>query len=253
MRALEPAPLPKARLAADAPPAASSNTSDEASVDPVTIPISKESLLYFLRSRHCASCNAELFPASDLTERRNAGAPPEVIEEARRALPTPETSPAILPTLNAVASEPCPKTSNPEPGTSNLANPLPLSAVLLDNRRGCAWPDRTSSAEQFRIGSRGQKPCVAACQVGRLTATHTTSCLPAEVAGQVRNKENQQCAKSLPCNVRLAKTGTTQPRRTRRPRLAVLNSRSSAIPAASTRTTKRRSKSSPWPLARAKS
>ena len=35
-----------------------------------TIPISKESLLYFLRSRHCASCNAELFPASELTERQ---------------------------------------------------------------------------------------------------------------------------------------------------------------------------------------
>jgi len=49
---------------------------------PATIPISKESLLYFLRSRHCASCNAELFPASELTERPNPGAPPEVIEES---------------------------------------------------------------------------------------------------------------------------------------------------------------------------
>jgi hypothetical protein len=55
-----------------------------------TIPISKEGLLYFLRSRHCASCNAELFPASELTERPNAGAPPTVIEEARPALPPPQ-------------------------------------------------------------------------------------------------------------------------------------------------------------------
>jgi hypothetical protein len=61
---------------------------------PKTIPITKESLLYFLRSRHCYNCNAELFPAEELTERRNPGAPPEVIEEARPALPAPD--PVIL-------------------------------------------------------------------------------------------------------------------------------------------------------------
>ena len=66
-----------------------------------TIPISKESLLYFLRSRHCASCNAELFPASELTERPNAGAPPEVIEEARPALPAYVDG--TIPSLHAVA------------------------------------------------------------------------------------------------------------------------------------------------------
>ena len=68
---------------------------------PTTISISKQSLLYFLRSRHCASCNAELFPANQLTERPNPGAPPEIIEEARRALPAPEPRPAILPSLHA--------------------------------------------------------------------------------------------------------------------------------------------------------
>jgi hypothetical protein len=72
---------------------------------PVTIPITKESLLYFLRSRHCASCNAELFPASELTERRNAGAPPEIIEEARRALPAPAHAACTLPSFQAVAEE----------------------------------------------------------------------------------------------------------------------------------------------------
>jgi hypothetical protein len=84
---------------------------DQQPATPRTIPISKESLLYFLRSRHCASCNAELFPASELTERPNAGAPPEVIEEARRALPAPQPAtdnlqPAtVLPSLQAVAEE----------------------------------------------------------------------------------------------------------------------------------------------------
>src|SRR6202789_1833544 len=57
---------------------------------PATIPITKESLLYFLRSRHCANCNAELFPASALGERPNPGAPPTVIEESRPALAAPQ-------------------------------------------------------------------------------------------------------------------------------------------------------------------
>jgi hypothetical protein len=81
------------------------------------IPISKESLLYFLRSRHCASCNAELFPASELTERPNAGAPPKVIEEARPALPPPEA--VILseaPSLGEGAqSKACPERSRRDP------------------------------------------------------------------------------------------------------------------------------------------
>jgi hypothetical protein len=67
---------------------------------PTHIPISKESLLYFLRSRHCASCNAELFPASELTERPNPRAPPVPIEESRPNLPAP----GILPTLQATAA-----------------------------------------------------------------------------------------------------------------------------------------------------
>jgi large subunit ribosomal protein L33 len=47
------------------------------------------------------------------------------------------------------------------------------------------------SEEKIRIGSRGQKPCVAACQVGGFTESiHPTSCLPAEVAGQFDVEEN---------------------------------------------------------------
>jgi hypothetical protein len=84
---------------------------------PTHIPISKQSLLYFLRSRHCATCNAELFPAAELTERPNPGAPPAVIEEARPALPAPNHSPdqapaeipalaaGTLPRLEAVAEQ----------------------------------------------------------------------------------------------------------------------------------------------------
>jgi hypothetical protein len=63
--------------------------SEEASAAPATIPIGKDGLIYFLRSRHCASCNAQLFPASQLTERPHPGAPPNVIEESRPALPAP--------------------------------------------------------------------------------------------------------------------------------------------------------------------
>jgi hypothetical protein len=48
---------------------------------PKQITITKESLVYFLRSRHCYNCNAELFPAHELTERSNPGATPTPIEE----------------------------------------------------------------------------------------------------------------------------------------------------------------------------
>jgi len=99
--------------APDAPPAAQLATNHQqlATAPPRTIPITKDSLLYFLRSRHCAHCNAELFPASELTERRNPGAPPEIIEESRPALPAPQPAtdnlqPAtVLPTLQAVAED----------------------------------------------------------------------------------------------------------------------------------------------------
>ena len=55
--------------------------SSPAPTPPKKITITKESLLYFLRSRHCYNCNAELFPAEDLTERSNPGVTSPPIEE----------------------------------------------------------------------------------------------------------------------------------------------------------------------------
>ncbi len=250
MRALEPAPAQRsqARSATEAPPAhassvqpATNNQQPSTSPAPTTIPITKESLLYFLRSRHCASCNAELFPASELTERRHPGAPPEVIEEARPALPAPQPAtdnlqPAtVLPTLQAVASDP----------TSNLAgSPLPLSAILLDNVVGCAWPDRTSFRKKIQDGQQGPKALCRGVSGGGLTSfpPKQAACQPRWLANSEVRRINQ-CAKLSPCSVPRARTGTTPPRRTRRRQLAASSSQSSAIPAASTRTTKRRSKS----------
>jgi hypothetical protein len=107
MRALEPAPAhrsrtsPAAQSVAEAEPAASTNsapgapcrqpvvpaTSNSQPATPQTIPIAKESLLYFLRSRHCYNCNAELFPAKELSERCN---------------------PALLPKSSKNPDPPCP-------------------------------------------------------------------------------------------------------------------------------------------------
>jgi hypothetical protein len=58
----------------------------------------------------------------------------------------------------------------------------PFCWIMKEVVRGLTAP---LSVGKFRIGSRGQKPCVAAC--------HTTRCLPAEVAGHDRS--NKQCAK----------------------------------------------------------
>ena len=74
------------------------------STAPSTFSIRKQDLLYFLRSRHCATCNAELFPANELTERRHPGAPPEIVEEARAALPPPDLS-AANPTSEQTPAE----------------------------------------------------------------------------------------------------------------------------------------------------
>jgi hypothetical protein len=148
---------------------------------PATIPVSKESLLYFLRSRHCASCNAELFPASELTERRNAGAPGDVIEEARPALPAPnnswDCSPAeipedtsgTLPTLQAVAENrtsarlrrpsPTPKPRVPHPSQFHREG-WDLSRKPHSPHPLAFANPKTSGAPSFAVSSRrvGPKP-----------------------------------------------------------------------------------------------
>ena len=70
-------------------PAVQPATDHSQPATPKTIQITKEGLLYFLRSRHCYNCNTELFPPEELTYRRNAGAPAEIIEEANPRLPAP--------------------------------------------------------------------------------------------------------------------------------------------------------------------
>jgi hypothetical protein len=163
LQVLPPAPAPKTQPAAQTKPAAQTQPASEqsastssTSIAPCqhpaaqpatdnpqpatrTIPVSKESLLYFLRSRHCANCNAELFPDSELTQRRNPGAPPEVVEEARPALPAPEPAtdnlqPAtVLSTLHAVAEDPGPETSNRVPRTWLSASFMPVPPPWLRN------------------------------------------------------------------------------------------------------------------------
>lgn len=56
-------------------------TEDEQQTTPEKITITKESLMYFLRARHCYHCNHELFPAEELNERPSPGAPSRVVEE----------------------------------------------------------------------------------------------------------------------------------------------------------------------------
>ena len=67
--------------ASNTQPTTQRTTGNEPRTPPKKISITKESLIYFLRARHCYSCNAELFPAHELTYRRYPGAPPEIVEE----------------------------------------------------------------------------------------------------------------------------------------------------------------------------
>jgi hypothetical protein len=111
--------------------------------------------------------------------------------------------------------------------------PLPLSAVLLDNKGGCAWPDRTTFRKKIQELQQGQNP----------VSRRVKRCLPAVVAGHVRR--TNKCERSSHSSVLSARTGTTQPPRTRRRPPVASSSQSSAIPAASTRRTKRPSRAAP--------
>jgi hypothetical protein len=129
---------------------------------PKTIPITKESLLYFLRSRHCASCNSELFPVEELTERANPGAPPEVIEEARPALPAPQPAtddlpPAtVLPTLQAVAETRRPISARPALSAHNLqpATDNPLRSRIVMSRKRPAIRTHAPGLLYTHLGAR---------------------------------------------------------------------------------------------------
>ena len=58
------------------------------------------------------------------------------------------------------------------------------------------------SVRKFRIGSRGEWPCVAACQMGVVIIHPSqTSCLPAEVAGHDRRTDKVREIITLQCPV----------------------------------------------------
>jgi len=123
-------------------PATQPATNNQQLATPRTISITKESLLYFLRSRHCYNCNAELFPASELTERRNPGAPPEVIEEAQPSLPAPvprSDDVVILSGAKNPRISPVPPQID-EPLADNGGITLNASAVDLDDPTS-NWPE----------------------------------------------------------------------------------------------------------------
>jgi hypothetical protein len=88
---------------------------------------------------------------------------------------------------------PRPFTSTLQPNTSNLAAvPLPLSAVFMDNRQGCAWPDRTSFRKKIQEGQQGPQALCRGVSGGRAyqSSLSKTSCLPAAVAGHDRRINN---------------------------------------------------------------
>ena len=101
-----------------------------------------------------------------------------------------------------------------------------------------AWLSRTKNSG---IGQQGPiSPASRRVRWAELKGSNKlASCLPTEVVGQTR--EEVSCARSLPCSVRIARTGTIRRRRTRRPPLAGWSSTSFATRAASIRRTKRRS------------
>jgi hypothetical protein len=146
----ESQPAGRAECAGSAPDPSTQPASGNSQPAPRTIPITKESLLYFLRSRHCYNCNAELFPAEELTERRNPGAPPEIIEEANPRLPAPQPAPAqvpadtsgTLPTLQAVAEKVA------HPGVVILRDAQNLSSCF---RRSLALASREKRPSGLRI------------------------------------------------------------------------------------------------------
>jgi len=155
---------------------------------PTTISISKQSLLYFLRSRHCASCNAELFPANQLTERPNPGAPPEIIEEARRALPAPEA--VILseaPSLGEGAQSKDPESLHPATADNSL-QPQPQSPLILPSlHAGCPLltplgRDAATPLRPQRRTNNGQRTTVSAAPF--LTVS------PSSMANRHRNRHS---------------------------------------------------------------
>jgi len=150
MRALEPPPSQRTRTSpaanpqpAEAPSNQSCHPEQAQQADttppdppaPKTIQITKDNLIYFLRSRHCAHCNAELFPAEELTFRRNAGARPEIIEEANPRMTVSQLIQGVRPRLPApeLIEEATPRLPAPEqpPTQAAIASTNEQEVVIL--------------------------------------------------------------------------------------------------------------------------
>src|ERR1019366_10174994 len=107
-----------------------------------------------------------------------------------------------IPSLHAVAENRRPTVMGEPPPQSTFptGGPLPLSAVLLDNEKGCAWPDRTSFRKKIQDGQQGPQALWRGVSGGWAyeSSLSKTSCLPAEVAGQFDVRRFNQCGKSSP-------------------------------------------------------
>jgi hypothetical protein len=173
-------------------------------------------------------------PALVRTFRTSPDLPPD-------SVPTQPPYPQNFRTKSTGGGGPLPLPHSPH------ASPLPLSAVFVDNKEGCAWPDRTSFRKKIQDGQQGPKALCRGVSGGWaswLPFPKQAACQPRWLANS-EVRRITQCAKSSPCNAPPARTGTTPPRRTRRRPPAASSSQSSAIPAASTRHTKRRSNEQP--------
>ena len=86
--------------------------------------------------------------------------------------------------------------------------PLPLSAVLSDNKGGCAWPDRTSFRKKIQDGQQGPKALCRGVSGGgelpSLPCPKQAACQPRWLANS-EVRRITQCAKSSPCNVHTCK------------------------------------------------
>ena len=184
-------------------------------------------------------------PLPNSNRTRVLPAPPAYLVRSSRTWPDcpPDPVPAQPHCLEDFRTKSTGEGDPPSPSKFPTSAPLPLSAVFMDNERGCAWPDRTSFRKKIQDGQQGPKALCRGVSGGRTTSLP----FPKQAACQPRwlatIGELTKCARSSHCSARSVRTGTTPPPRTRRRPLAALSSQSSAIPAVSTRRTKRRSKS----------
>jgi len=145
---------------------------------PKTLTITKEGLLFFLRSRHCARCNMELFPPEELTERRHPGATPEVIPEAHAALgrhphtapPTPAGLDALtLPPAAAPAAPPAAKPAAPP--AAEAATPAAAEAAAPAQQAEAAAPaEEATAAEAATPPAEAAAPAAAEAILPTLNA-----------------------------------------------------------------------------------